>query len=170
MLVITTYLVLCEHSFKENEQFFYNQFFLSFGQASPYMFELFHCHQWGVFIRCWGQFKKFFANWIWWNCLFIDNITNWRGWLLLKIVGNGCQWVANWQQQWVLVAMGRWHQMRLWLDLVFACSRLEETVGRGSHQRSHCALHPHTNTDTNTVTNKDTNLIPIQYKYRYICP
>ena len=47
--------------------------------------------------------------------------------------------------------------MRLWLDLVFACSRLEETVGRGSHQRSHCALKPHTNTDTNTDTNPDTN-------------
>ena len=35
-------------------------------------------------------------------------------------------------------------EMRLWLDLVFACSRLEETVGRGSHQRGHCgAVCPH---------------------------
>ena len=34
--------------------------------------------------------------------------------------------------------------MRCWLDLVFACSRLEETVGRGSQQRGHCgAVCPH---------------------------
>ena len=46
--------------------------------------------------------------------------------------------------------------MRRWLDLVFACSPLQETVG--SHQKSHCALHPQTNTITNTDTDTNTDM------------
>ena len=70
--------------------------------------------------------------------------------------GNGCQWMATipsgcwWQSE------GGWEQMRRWLDLVFACSPLQETVG--SHQKSHCALHPQTNTITNTDTDTNTDM------------
>ena len=54
--------------------------------------------------------------------------------------------------------IGRWlEQMSRWLDLVFACVcfPLEETVG--SHQKSHCVVHPQIDTDTDTLCLNDLN-------------